>query len=39
MDEIVGDGAKKALYTLKTVQRIRLANSAKALRATGATDS
>ncbi|MEM1403699.1 MAG: FdhF/YdeP family oxidoreductase [Pseudomonadota bacterium] len=33
MTEIVGGGPKKVLYTLKTVQRIGLANSAKALRA------
>ncbi|MFK7830674.1 MAG: FdhF/YdeP family oxidoreductase [Congregibacter sp.] len=36
MSEIVGGGAKKVLYTLKTVQRMGLANSAKALRARNA---
>ena len=33
MGEIVGGGAKKIFYTLKTAQRIGLANSARALRA------
>lgn len=33
MKEIVGGGAKKVLYTLKTVKRIGLKNSAKALKA------
>lgn len=36
MTEIVGGGAKKVLYTLKTVRRMGLANSAKALRARNA---
>lgn len=36
MTEIVGGGAKKILYTLKTVKRMGLANSAKALRAKNA---
>ncbi|MEM8941363.1 MAG: FdhF/YdeP family oxidoreductase [Pseudomonadota bacterium] len=36
MSEIVGGGAKKILYTLKTAQRIGLANSARALRARNA---
>jgi len=34
--EIVGGGPKKVLYTLKTVKRMGLANSAKALRARNA---
>lgn len=33
MKKIVGGGPKKVLYTLQTVQRMGLANSAKALRA------
>lgn len=36
MAEIVGGGAKKVLYTLRTVKRMGLANSAKALRARNA---
>ncbi|MFK8042694.1 FdhF/YdeP family oxidoreductase [Congregibacter sp.] len=36
MTEIVGGGPKKILYTLNTVRRIGLANSAKALRAKNA---
>ncbi|GAB5413020.1 MAG: FdhF/YdeP family oxidoreductase [Congregibacter sp.] len=36
MSEIVGGGAKKILYTLQTVKRMGLANSAKALRAKNA---
>ncbi|WP_439106850.1 FdhF/YdeP family oxidoreductase [Congregibacter sp.] len=36
MSEIVGGGAKKVLYTLNTVRRMGLANSAKALRAKNA---
>lgn len=36
MAEIVGGGAKKVLYTLNTVRRMGLANSAKALRSKNA---
>ncbi|MEL7043894.1 MAG: FdhF/YdeP family oxidoreductase [Pseudomonadota bacterium] len=36
MAEIVGGGAKKVLYTLRTVRRMGLANSAKALRSRNA---
>ena len=36
MKKIVGGGAKKVLYTLKTVKRIGLKNSAKALKSKNA---